>query len=555
MPVKRPVFLFLVLLLAAGVRLAGIRFGEPLAVHPHEDLLITDAMEAGARKGHPGRFEYPSGMVYFTLAVQGLHYLFSGADSVRDFWMSYNSHPFEFHLWSRVATVFWALAGIWGIWLLGSEWDRGRTSMRFLGGAGAWLLAVHLLHIRESRFATVDVPLATAMTFALWWLLREYHRPATTILRLLPIALFIGICSGIHYPALLLIFPMWYVGLAAALKEKETSLSFSWMIGCAALQLVCAGAGFLLTTPYALIDSGKLWSDIGFGMYSAFSEGGAIETGSSLGYLQGPWLWGGGIALGVFSFFGLMMAVLRHEEEDRVLLSFAVPFFIILGLAAAVWGRWFLPLVPLQILWAVRFIAVYADHPWAVQWMASGARKTVAGIILFLIGLESLVPALRQAHLLRKTDSRVAAMGLLDSSVRPLDVVLTTPFCPPLPKTVQKRTERGLLVDRAAFEKGQPYQPSIASLEDFREEGVNLILYSSFYWDAALDRSLIHRIPSLASYSAFLTDLKLQAGQELEVLSTSGDVPFHAEDRFAPTFHLWSRRCPGPDVFLYRLRK
>ncbi|MBK7494061.1 MAG: hypothetical protein IPI28_01165 [Candidatus Omnitrophica bacterium] len=155
---QTPCFSFLVLLLAAGVRLAGIRFGEPLAVHPHEDLLITDAMEAGARKGHPGRFEYPSGMVYFTLAVQGLHYLFSGADSVRDFWMSYNSHPFEFHLWSRVATVFWALAGIWGIWLLGSEWDRGRTSMRFPWRAGAWLLAVHLLHIRESRFATVDVP-------------------------------------------------------------------------------------------------------------------------------------------------------------------------------------------------------------------------------------------------------------------------------------------------------------------------------------------------------------------------------------------------------------
>ncbi|NUN98172.1 MAG: glycosyltransferase family 39 protein, partial [Candidatus Omnitrophica bacterium] len=210
MRASRVAILALILFTACFFRLVGVRFGEPLTVHPDEHNLVYYAMEAGARNGNPGWFEYPSGMIYISLLIEGLHYLASGAGSPAEFWQRYKESPFPFHLWLRVCVALLGVMGVVAIWLLGKEWDKGKSGVRirFLAWGGAGLLAVHFLHLRDSHFAAVDIPLTTAITLVLWLLLREFNRETTTIKRLIPSALVVGICCGIKYTAAPLVFPL-----------------------------------------------------------------------------------------------------------------------------------------------------------------------------------------------------------------------------------------------------------------------------------------------------------------------------------------------------------
>ncbi len=554
---SRVAILAVILLTAVFFRLVGIRFGEPLTVHPDEHNLIYYAMEAGARNGNPGWFEYPSGMIYFSLLIEGLHYLASGAGSPAEFWQSYKDTPFPFHLWLRVGTALFGVLGVVAIWLLGREWDRGKSGVRirFLAWGGAGLLAVHFLHLRDSHFATVDIPLTTAISLVLWLLLREFHREATTIKRLIPIALGAGICCGIKYTAAPLIFPLLYVGAIHALRDEEAEIGPAWLVGAGAVLIACVGMGFLITTPYAVLDPKTFWSDVGYQWFTSRGHVPVYGGGGTflIGYIEGPWLWGGGIGLAAFAFFGLMMAALRHEPEDKVLLAFAIPYLVLIALMSRVWGRWFLPLVPIQILWAVRFIGVYAEHPWAVRWVGPKSRRAVAIALIVLMGMESALPALRLLALLRETDTRVEAMAALPEHLSPGEIVLTTPFAAPLPEGVRRETEDQLLRDRDHYESSSVYSPGIASLESLSEKGVSAVLYSSFYWQASDQEFVREAYPGSASYSAFLSDLAAQGDVALELRSASEKLPFHAENIYAPTFDLWRWTRPGPNLLLYLL--
>jgi len=396
---RKILLLLFILATALFFRLVGIRFGEPLVVHPDEHNLIFHAMEAGSRSGNPGWFEYPSAMIYLTLGLEGLHYLTSGSHSPQDFWKSYKETPFPFSLWVRVPVALLGVLGVFAVWLLGREWDSKRTSFRFLSWGGAVLLAVHLLHVRDSHFATVDVALTTAITLALWLLLREFNRDSTNVGRLWLLAVFIGLCCGIKYSAAPLVFPLLYVGFAHAVRAEKVVMTVPWLIGSGSVLLVGVLVGFLITTPYAILDYKTFWDDLGYQWFTSISHEAIYGGGEPflLGYIQGPWMWGGENVLGVASFFGLMLALLRRYPEDKVLLIFAIPYLLLISFFDRVWGRWFLPLVPLQILWTVRFIAIYADHPWAVSLMEKTTRNVVAVLVILLIGLPSAASSLPPA--------------------------------------------------------------------------------------------------------------------------------------------------------------
>lgn len=546
-----------ILFTAAFLRLAGLRFGEPLVVHPEERRLLDRAIHAAAHRGHPGSFEEPSGMVYLTLLVESFHFLVGGDQSAREFWGHYVDNPFPFHVWIRFLTCVSGVVGAYAVWLLGREWDRGRIGMRFLSWGGAALLAVHFLHVRDSHFAAADVPATTAVTFALWLLLREFHREATNVRRLGLIGLFIGLCCGLTYSAAALVFALLYVGFTNALKDEEITMSPSWLVGSAGVLVLLVLAGFFLTNPHALLDPGRFWSDIGARWIGARIHTPVFGGGETflLGYIEGPWVWGGGMGLAGFAFFGLMMAVLRHEPEDKVMLAFAFPFLVLISLEPGVWGRHFLPLVPLQILWAVRFIAVYAMHPWALELVGPATRKAVAVGIVVLVGLESALPALRLAALLRQTDTRAEAAQLIPESIESGDKVLLTAFCPPLPPETQKRIEESLLSQRTVLNRREVYSPAMPSLEEIREEGVTVVLYSSFYWEGASQDFVRKAFPEIRTYEVFLSDLDAEGEVELEVRAVPPKFPFHPENIYAPTFNLWDWSRPGPNLTLYRIQE
>jgi hypothetical protein len=555
-----PALLAIILFSALVFRLVGVGFGYPLVVHPDEHNLVYHAMEAGANRGNPGWFEYPSGMIYATLLIEGARYLLTGAGSASEFWGRYASDPFPFHLWVRIFVALTGVLGVFAVWLLGREWDRGRESMRFLSWGAAVLLAVNFLHVRDSHFATVDIPLTTAITFALWLLLREFHRESTNIRRMLGVAFFVGICCGIKYTAAPLVFPLLYIAYRNATRGENPAITPAWLIGSASLLLVMVGIGFFLTTPYALLDAKSFWRDVGFQWFAMRTREPVFGGGYTflLGYLEGPWMWSGGKLLAGFAFFGLMMALLRNHPEDKVLLWFAVPYYLLISIPSQVWGRWFLPLVVLQVLWTTRFVAVYADHEWAVALFAPKVRRTVAVGVVLLIAGESLIADLRLLVLLNAEDSRAMAARGIDEYTDPETVVLVTAppyYCPPVPKEIPRLNEDRLLQGPESLALPKADALDLPSLDEWLDQGVGQVLYSSFYWDAVKQPFLKDAYPSSDSYINFLGDLELEGERLFEVHPAPGNPPFHPENIYAPTFDLWMRERPGPEVRLYSVAK
>ncbi len=524
-------------------------------VHPDEHNLLYHAMEAGAQNGNPRWFEYPSGMLYLTLLVQGLRYLVSGSETPADYWMSFTENPFPFHLWIRVLVAGIGTLGILALYLLGREWDRNRSSIQILGLGSAWLLAAHFLHVRDSHFATVDIPLTTAITIALWLLLREFNRPETNILRMLSLALWVGVCCGIKYTAAPLIFPLFYVALSNVIRGEEVRIDVPWLLGSGTILIAAVGIGFVITTPYAVLDSSQFWEDIRYQWFTSKSQPAIYGGGEPLlwGYLEGPWMWGGGRVIGVIGFFGLMMALLRHEREDRLLLSFAIPYFLIISMGERVWGRWFLPLVPIQILWTVRFLAVYGDHAWVAQVMSPKVRQNVVWGFVISIMASTLFPAIRLDVLLGETDTRVLAIEKFEETLTPTDYPLITGFLPPLPREIPRKIEKKLLNDRKSFENGELHRIEMESIDDLLDSGVNKLLYSSFYWEAALQGHVQKEYRGAESYAEFLEDLELSGREKWTILPSGGGVDFHPENIYAPTFSLWRWQRPGPEIRLYNL--
>jgi hypothetical protein len=304
------------------------------------------------------------------------------------------------------------------------------------------------------------------------------------------------------------------------------------------------------------LDAKTFWRDIGFQWFSLRAGTPVFGGGYPflLGYLEGPWMWSGGKLLAGFAFFGLMMAALRLHPEDKVLLCYAVPYYLVISLLSEVWGRWFLPLVVFQVLWAVRFIAVYADHEWAHSFFNLKGRRIGAVCVVLLIALESAVPVLRLLVLLNTEDSRAMAVREMETFLDPSSVVLVTAppyYCPPVPKGIPRLNEDRLLQDRKPSESAQIATLDLPPLEEWIEQGVDHVLYSSFYWDAVKQPFVKEAYPASDSYIDFLGALELEGERIVEIDPAPGKASFHPENCYAPTFNLWMRERPGPEVRLY----
>jgi len=164
------------------------------------------------------------------------------------------------------------------------------------------------------------------------------------------------------------------------------------------------------------------------------------------------------------------------------------------------------------------------------------------------------LPLSRLLVLLRQTDSRVLAQEQFAEVFASGDRVLTTPFCAPVPADVSKYWEDGLLNDRSAFEGKDNYSLEMPTLDDLLDrEGVNWMQRSSFYWGSLSQDFVSDEYPGSESYRRFLSEVEGASEPEFEVEALRARVPFHPENIYAPTFHLWRWERPGPNLQFYRL--
>lgn len=288
---KRRLFLTLILVIALALRLYGIGWGlpdqwHPYSYHPDEARLFgyMANMNPAALDFNPDDFAYPTfhvlltGVVLLVLSKIGLV-------SIVPSLAFYASHPQEFaavFLASRLITVAMGVASVYLVYEIGQNLYNQRVGLW-----AAFLFAIAPVHVVDSHYFTLDVPMCFWMLLVLLFSIYIYRYRDSLWYALAGIAL--GLATSTKYPGASAALFIFTAHCLAVKKSDEgwlrcVSDSRLWMAAILSLMF------FAIGTPYSVLESHRFGEDL-VRTYSA--SAGFIDT-EVIGYNQVLAGWGQG---------------------------------------------------------------------------------------------------------------------------------------------------------------------------------------------------------------------------------------------------------------------
>jgi 4-amino-4-deoxy-L-arabinose transferase-like glycosyltransferase len=389
--------LAVILLAAVALRLAGLSFGLPAIYRPDEDVLLGRAVAVAGGYADPHFFDWPSLMFYlhgglFALArplvrLAGGDAVCGAGDLARAWcW------PAWVYLVGRLFTVAAGTATVWLVHRVGQQAYGERAGLM-----AAAFLAVAFLHVRDSHFATIDVPLTLATLVVLALTLRVADPRARGWAPWAGVAL--GLAGGIKYNAAAAGASL---AVALWLRRPGPAGRRPWVRPL----LVSAGlalATFLATTPFALVHprdfAGALSYIFGHLARSATTPIGWVYLPTTVLPLAV------GLPVFVLAVAGTARAVAVRSRADLILLAFLAAYVAAIGWGHFVFMRYADPLLPPLCLLAGRALA---DGLTALR-LPARAALPLAALLLLGACADSTWRCLQFDALLGRTDTRTLA--------------------------------------------------------------------------------------------------------------------------------------------------
>lgn len=392
-------------LLALALRLWGLKFGLPV-VYARPDELLLIGVVVGFFRGDPNPhfFEYPTLYLY---ALAGVYCLFYGrallAGWVRDslgFAASFKSNFVPFFLAARAAAAVLGAGTVGLVHAIAAPLFGASTGL-----LAALFMAVAFLHVRDSHYATTDVPMAFFVMAAMVAIVRVHQHRRASDARLAGVLA--GCAMGVKYNAVILVLPMTIVELLHA-----WSLRGEWRRLLRETHLLRMGIGcalvFLAGSPYLLLDQAKALQDLR-----------SLQASTSLGMtppelLGRGWtyhlphsLWyGAGWPMLFAALAGLVWMTVRQPATMLVLGSFPVAYYLTAGAGYNVFVRYMIPVVPFVCIFAAYFTATAADAVGRAMRLHPGWVTVAAGLAIAALPATHVVQFDR---LLTREDSRITA--------------------------------------------------------------------------------------------------------------------------------------------------
>ena len=364
------------LLLAAALRLPGLRYGLPFPLlNPDEASIVPRAWElAHGGRLDPGWYDYPSLLFSILAPFQ----LFADAPS---------------YAGGRAVAAAIGVAGVAAAWWL------GRVAYGSLAGvvAGA-AVAVATVHVAYSHVAVTDVLLTTLVTVSLALAVQG---------RLEWAGVAAGLAASAKYPGVFLVVPLVAAGWA---QWRRLAIG----VGLAVL-------AFVLTSPFVVWHAGAAWEDISRVQRLAAEGWLGFENDhpTPIAFLDRLWE---SLGPAVFvALAGLALAIhalVRNEHKlfarraDLALASFALAYFAYLLTLDAHFDRYVLPLVPV--------LGALAGRVRPLGWATLG---------LLVVPLAWSIGDVRE---LTRTDTRLVAHDWIEAHVPRSSTVAVDPSTAPV---------------------------------------------------------------------------------------------------------------------------
>lgn len=419
--------LLLILALALLVRLWGIDHGMPFIYHPDEPALVRSAY--GLRFGNlnPGHFDWPhlhyylcffifESFIKFRALLQVLN-LRSLIESVAPLlWQD----PAIFYFLARLVSAIAGVATVGLTYFSGKKLFDKKTGL-----VAALFLSLSTLHVDQSHYALLDVSLTFWITLSFLFsiLVLEKGRIRDCLLA----GLFAGFAASTKYHGALVVISIivaHFLRVVAARRisqpdgltrqrragAKPVGFSFGGLL----LAGIVAIAGFLIGTPYALLDRktflfkedarGFLWQlqNMQGHLGAEAANGWWFHFSITLRRALGPALLG-------LAVLGILLALYRHRRRDLLLLSFPIFYFLYVGSWTVVYGRFMIPILPMLCL-----LAAGAIFPIVKKFKNS---NLVLGALAGLALLQPTLEVVRDDRILTQTDTRTLAKSWIDENL------------------------------------------------------------------------------------------------------------------------------------------
>jgi len=410
----------------AALRLWGLGFGLPHGFsRPDEEKIVGAALGVLQGDFNPHMFLYPSLFIYANAAVYWVLFVVERAagltGSRADFVAAALADPTPLHFTARVMAAACGTATIVALYAAARELVPARTAL-----VAATALAVVFLHVRDSHFGVTDVPV-TLLVLLAWWSAVRCMTRGPTYWRIAVTGVLCGLAASTKYNAALAVLPA-TVGIVSQFPGAgPISLrKMSRKMAAAVLVLyACAGAAFLLGTPYSLLDRTAFLAEVDAQRLTAAGlRHGTVLDPARLVIGERGWThhltfslrFGVGMPLLVASLAGAAwMAIEGPFVAWLVVFSFPLVFYAAMGSSLLVYPRWVVPVVPFLCLtaaFAIDRVATLLSAAAArvVRGWSSGAVRSavVVGLTLLVIA-PTAARAVAFDRLVSRTDTRVRA--------------------------------------------------------------------------------------------------------------------------------------------------
>jgi 4-amino-4-deoxy-L-arabinose transferase-like glycosyltransferase len=405
--------LAIVVAAALGVRLWGLSFGLPhVLARPDELFVFGVAFRMLGGDPNPNMFDYPGVYLYFVAGLFALYYwwtrLTGGVGSVADFRQLFEVAYEPFFLLARGVT---AISGALTVWVCHAI--AAPLFGRAAGLLSAFFLAFAFLHVRDSHYATTDVPLTLFVMCAVLAALRVHRTRSARQAWMAGVAA--GLATGIKYNAAPVVVPL---AVVEALHAWTVRRDWRRMLRETHLWLMALGVvvTFLVTNPYLVLDYGNAMRQLQSLAAQASTGMTPPEMlGSGWGYhLPFSLRHGLGIPLLGAGLLGMAWMAVRRPALALILGSFPVAYYVAAGAGYNVFVRYMVPVAPFLCLFAGYLVAALAS---AVAARVPVPRAAVAGALAVAIVAPSAWSVVQLNRLLAEDDSRVLAAEWVDRHV------------------------------------------------------------------------------------------------------------------------------------------
>lgn len=414
-----------IILIAIAVRLWGISFGLPHTECRPDESIITDIIYSPLRAFNPGTFNYPSLYKYMVLCLYIIYFLIGiitgNYHSIAEVLAEYEMHPVNFYLINRFLSASFGVATVFVVYKMTEYFLDKKTAV-----ISAIFLSLAHLHVRDSHFGTVDVPLTFFIMCSMYFIVKANKE------RAFKNYFMAGICTGLaastKYQGILLFIPMFAAHCLNIAEEKDKKMRLIFD-GRILSFLLAAIIFFLLGTPYAILSFSNFISDI---LYESahLKYGHGIILGAGWWYhIRYSLFYGLGWSLLAASLLGIIVLAGTNIKKALILCSFPFIYYIYMGRGNTVFLRYAIPLVPFLCITAAVF-TIYISSKLASR-LASFSSNILTYFLAAVILLPSAHNVVLSDRLLAKKDNRLQAAEWINKNITKASSIYQISLFPP----------------------------------------------------------------------------------------------------------------------------